>query len=124
MSRIGKQPIAVPDGVDISIEPELVSVKGPKGELAERKSREIDVTQENGEIVVTRPTDRGDCVAGHVVDELRADAAVRAEHGQPRPLCGAAHLRAHPTAAAQPRLWLRLDGHARLPTFRWTYSPS
>ena len=39
MSRIGKQPIAVPDGVEISIEPELVSVKGPKGELAERKSR-------------------------------------------------------------------------------------
>jgi large subunit ribosomal protein L6 len=41
MSRIGKQPVAVPDGVEITIEPELVSVKGPKGELSERKSREI-----------------------------------------------------------------------------------
>ena len=65
MSRIGKQPIPVPDGVDISIEPELVSVKGPKGELAERKSREIEVKQEDGQIVVTRPTDRGEHRALH-----------------------------------------------------------
>ena len=42
MSRIGKQPIAVPDGVEVAIEPELVRVKGPKGELQERVSREID----------------------------------------------------------------------------------
>ena len=33
VSRIGKQPIAVPDGVEITIQPELVKVKGPKGEL-------------------------------------------------------------------------------------------
>ena len=65
MSRIGKQPVPVPNGVEISIEPELVSVKGPKGELAERKSREIDVKQEDGQIVVTRPTDRGDHRALH-----------------------------------------------------------
>src|SRR3954464_12443319 len=65
MSRIGRQPVSVPDGVEINIEPELVSVKGPKGELAERKSREIDVKQEDGQIVVTRPTDRGDHRALH-----------------------------------------------------------
>jgi large subunit ribosomal protein L6 len=65
MSRIGKQPIAVPDGVEVSIEPELVKVKGPKGELSERKSREIEVRQDNGEIVVTRPTDRGEHRALH-----------------------------------------------------------
>ena len=65
MSRIGKQPVAVPDGVEISIEPELVSVKGPKGELAERKSREIDVKQEDGQILVERPTDRGEHRALH-----------------------------------------------------------
>src|SRR5262245_66110748 len=65
MSRIGKQPIPVPDGVSVAIEPELVSVKGPKGELAERKSREIDVKQEDGQIVVTRPTDRGEHRALH-----------------------------------------------------------
>jgi large subunit ribosomal protein L6 len=65
MSRIGKQPIAVPDGVEISIEPELVKVKGPKGELEERVSREIGVAQENGEVVVTRSTDRGEHRALH-----------------------------------------------------------
>ena len=65
MSRIGKQPVAVPDGVEITIEPELVSVKGPKGELSERKSREIDVKQEDGQILVSRPTDRGEHRALH-----------------------------------------------------------
>ena len=59
MSRIGKQPIEVPDGVEITIEPELVKVKGPKGELEERVSRDIGVAQEDGQIVVTRSTDRG-----------------------------------------------------------------
>jgi large subunit ribosomal protein L6 len=65
VSRIGKQPIAVPNGVEITIEPELVKVKGPKGELEERVSREIGVAQENGEIVVTRSTDRGEHRALH-----------------------------------------------------------
>ena len=65
MSRIGKQPIAVPDGVEITIEPELVKVKGPKGELSERKNRDMDVKQENGEILVARPTDRGEHRALH-----------------------------------------------------------
>jgi large subunit ribosomal protein L6 len=65
MSRIGKQPIAVPDGVEITIEPELVKVKGPKGELQERVSRAMDVSQENGEILVKRPTDRGEHRALH-----------------------------------------------------------
>jgi large subunit ribosomal protein L6 len=65
VSRIGKQPVSVPDGVEITIEPELVRVKGPKGELAERVSREIGVEQENGEVVVTRPTDRGEHRALH-----------------------------------------------------------
>ena len=65
MSRIGKQPVPVPDGVEITIEPELVSVKGPKGELAERKSREIAVKQEDGEILVERPTNRGEHRALH-----------------------------------------------------------
>jgi large subunit ribosomal protein L6 len=65
MSRIGKQPIAVPDGVEITIESELVKVKGPKGELEERVSRAMDVSQENGEILVKRPTDRGEHRALH-----------------------------------------------------------
>jgi large subunit ribosomal protein L6 len=65
MSRIGKQPIDVPSGVDITIEPELVKVKGPKGELQERVNRDIAVTQDDGQIVVTRPSDRGSHRALH-----------------------------------------------------------
>ena len=65
MSRIGRKPIAIPDGVTVEVKPELVSVKGPKGELEERVSRDIGVAQENGEIVVTRSTDRGEHRALH-----------------------------------------------------------
>ncbi len=60
MSRIGRKPIPVPDGVEVKIEPELVSVKGPKGELSERIPRDITVAQEGAELIVTRPTDRGE----------------------------------------------------------------
>ncbi len=59
MSRIGRKPIPVPTGVDVTIEPGVVSVKGPKGLLSEAIHRDITVTQEGAEIVVTRPTDRG-----------------------------------------------------------------
>jgi len=65
MSRIGKQPIAVPDGVDVSIAPELVSVKGPKGELSEAKARAIEVREDDGQLLVSRPTDRGEHRALH-----------------------------------------------------------
>ena len=60
MSRIGRRPIPVPSGVEIQIEPELVTVKGPKGELSERIPRDITVVQEGEELFVTRPTDRGE----------------------------------------------------------------
>src|SRR5205807_1233796 len=65
MSRIGKQPIAVPAGVTISIEPERVTVNGPRGELSERIPRDIEVEQTDSEIRVTRPTDRGEHRALH-----------------------------------------------------------
>jgi large subunit ribosomal protein L6 len=60
MSRIGRKPIPVPSGVEIQIEPELVTVKGPKGELSERIPRDITVVQEGEELLVTRPTERGE----------------------------------------------------------------
>ena len=60
MSRIGRKPIPVPAGVEIQIEPELVTVKGPKGELSERIPRDITVVLEGEELLVTRPTDRGE----------------------------------------------------------------
>src|ERR671936_875824 len=65
MSRIGKQPIPVPASVSVSIEPDLVRVNGPKGELTERIPRDITVTQEGEELVVTRPSDRGEHRALH-----------------------------------------------------------
>jgi large subunit ribosomal protein L6 len=65
MSRIGRRPIPVPSGVTVTIEPESVSVKGPKGELAERVPRDIEVVQDGEELRVSRPTDRGDHRALH-----------------------------------------------------------
>jgi large subunit ribosomal protein L6 len=58
MSRIGKQPIPVPDGVTVSIETAQVRVHGPKGELSEAIPRDITVEQEEAQILVKRPTDR------------------------------------------------------------------
>jgi len=65
MSRIGRQPINVPAGVTIAIEPDRVIVNGPKGELSERIPRDISVEQVDGELRVTRPTDRGEHRALH-----------------------------------------------------------
>ena len=65
MSRIGKQPIPIPETVTVSIDPEVVRVSGPRGELHERISREMKVEQQDGTVVVTRPTDRGEHRALH-----------------------------------------------------------
>ena len=66
MSRIGKQPIPVPEGVTVSISSGEVRVNGPKGELSERIPRDISVEQEEGgQLVVKRPTDRGEHRALH-----------------------------------------------------------
>src|SRR3712207_3024695 len=65
MSRIGRKPIPVPDGVTVKVEPEVVHVTGPRGALSERKSRDIGVDQNDGTLVVTRPTDRGEHRALH-----------------------------------------------------------
>jgi large subunit ribosomal protein L6 len=58
VSRIGKQPIALPEGVTVSISQGEVRVNGPKGELSERIPRDITVAHEDTQLVVTRPTDR------------------------------------------------------------------
>jgi len=65
MSRIGKKPIPIPSGVEVQITPGSVTVKGPKGSLSERVSPEMAVSQEDGSIVITRPTDRGQHRALH-----------------------------------------------------------
>jgi large subunit ribosomal protein L6 len=65
MSRIGRQPIPVPESVTVAIEPGLVTVNGPKGELQERISRDIAVEEDDGQILVRRPSDRGEHRALH-----------------------------------------------------------
>ncbi len=65
MSRIGRKPIPVPETVTVTIDPEVVRVSGPGGQLEERIHRDISVEQRDGELVVTRPTDRGEHRALH-----------------------------------------------------------
>ena len=58
MSRIGRMPIAIPDGVTVTIaENNQVTVKGPKGTLERVLPAEMDIKQEGSEIIVTRPND-------------------------------------------------------------------
>jgi large subunit ribosomal protein L6 len=65
MSRIGRKPIAIPDGVTVEVRPGHVSVKGPKGELGQNVSAEMKIEQENGSVTVRRPTDRSEHRALH-----------------------------------------------------------
>ncbi len=65
MSRIGKQPIEVPAGVNVSISPGRVQVNGPLGELTQAVPARMQIDQENGTITVNRPTDRGEDRALH-----------------------------------------------------------
>ncbi len=57
MSRIGKQPVTIPSGVDVAIDGQNVTVKGPKGSLSYEVPAPITVAQEDGAIVVSRPND-------------------------------------------------------------------
>lgn len=59
MSRIGKQPVVIPSGVTITVNANnLVTVKGPKGELNESIDRDIKIEVKDGEAIVSRPTDQ------------------------------------------------------------------
>ncbi len=57
MSRIGRMPITVPAGVEVKVADNLVTVKGPKGELSKQFSKELGIELDNGVITVTRPSD-------------------------------------------------------------------
>jgi large subunit ribosomal protein L6 len=65
MSRIGKQPIELPAGVSVSLSPGRVMVNGPLGELTQQVPARMQVEQDDGTIVVKRPTERGDDRALH-----------------------------------------------------------
>ena len=57
MSRIGKKPIAIPAGVDVKLNGNEITVKGPKGELKNTLRPEMEIVIENSEIIVKRPND-------------------------------------------------------------------
>jgi large subunit ribosomal protein L6 len=65
MSRIGRRPIALPSGVAISISPGRVQVNGPLGELSQAVPTRMQIQLNDSEIVVTRPTERGEDRALH-----------------------------------------------------------
>jgi len=65
MSRIGKQPIAIPDGVNVAVDPGRVTVNGPLGELTQNVPARMLIEKEDGQLLVKRPTDRGDDRALH-----------------------------------------------------------
>lgn len=71
MSRIGKMPIVIPEGVTVDIDGTNVTVKGPKGTLSQEFSSEMGIAMEDGRVVITRPSD---------------DPAHRATHGLTRAL--------------------------------------
>jgi large subunit ribosomal protein L6 len=65
VSRIGRKPIEVPAGVNVSIDPGRVMVNGPLGELQQQVSPRMKITHDDGTIVVERPTERGEDRALH-----------------------------------------------------------
>lgn len=58
MSRIGRMPVPVPSGVEVTLEGNRVRVKGPKGELARELHPEMRITRQDGELIVHRPSDQ------------------------------------------------------------------
>ena len=65
MSRIGRKPITVPEGVSVSVGPGRVTVNGPKGELEQRVSTRMEIVEDGDTLTVKRPTDRGPDRAVH-----------------------------------------------------------
>lgn len=71
MSRIGRQPVAIPKGVQVKIQGRAVTIKGPKGELSREFSEPVTIELKDEQVIVTRPSDA---------------PAVRALHGTTRAL--------------------------------------
>jgi large subunit ribosomal protein L6 len=65
MSRIGRTPVVIPAGVDVTIDGRHVTVKGPRGTLSLTVAEPIDVAQADGQVTVTRPSDEGEIRALH-----------------------------------------------------------
>ena len=65
MSRIGRKPVVVPAGVEVTVNGNVVTVKGPKGQLTQEISKNMTVEVKEGEVVVTRPSDNREDRAQH-----------------------------------------------------------
>jgi len=65
MSRIGRLPVVIPGGVDVTIKDREVTVQGPKGRLSLEISSPIEISQDAGTLTVTRPNDEGEVRALH-----------------------------------------------------------
>lgn len=65
MSRIGKMPIAIPSGVEVTIDGDTVTVKGSKGELIRTFSDLMTIKEEDGHVLVERPDDSREAKAQH-----------------------------------------------------------
>ena len=79
MSRIGKQPISVPSGVEVAIDGQHVSVKGPKGEFAVTVPEPIRATLDDGVITVTRPDDERESRSLHGLSRTLINKAIFGE---------------------------------------------
>ena len=87
MSRIGKQPVAIPSGVDVSLSGRTLTVKGPKGTLTQEIHPDISIAIDDGEVVVTRPDDERDHRALHgLVRSLIANMVLGVTDGYTRRL--------------------------------------
>src|SRR3972149_9741748 len=77
MSRIGKMPILLPKGVEVRIDGNTVTVKGPKGELVRDILPEITIQQDDGQLLVGRPSDQRRHRASHGLTRTLVDNMVR-----------------------------------------------
>ena len=87
MSRIGKNPITIPEGVSVTIKENVIQVNGPKGQLDVDVHGDINVTQEENTIVVTRSSDSRNHRALHgTMRQLIANAVVGVSSGYTKEL--------------------------------------
>jgi large subunit ribosomal protein L6 len=87
MSRIGKEPVTIPSGVDVTLDDGVLTVKGPKGTLTQSIHPDMTVAIEDGQVVVTRPDDEREHRALHgLIRSLIANMVVGVTEGYQRNL--------------------------------------
>ncbi len=87
MSRIGKQPVAIPSGVDVTLSGDTLTVKGPRGTLTQQVHLAVNIAIADGEVVVTRPNDERENRALHgLFRSLIANMVVGVTEGYTRRL--------------------------------------